>query len=186
MRYFSFIKHFAKLTIIFSFLLCMLLGQTVKPKNYRSIGFLDHKTGFSLIGYAKTLKTHKKNEFFAGVGTLIAANTLSLGWKYSFMQKPVIYDPNTGNPITGFSTGLIDDYYVVASIQSVAGMGGGFVAPFFSSGIEKRLTKKIYINIGINSILRIYESESVDDETGEIRPAQEFVSMPTLHINYRY
>ena len=186
MTYFLFIKHFAKLTIIFSFLLSMVLGQPVKSKNFRSIGFLDHKTGFSLIGYARTLKTHKKNEIFAGVGTLIAANTLSLGWKYSFMQKPVIYDPNTGNPITGFSTGLIDDYYVVASIQSVAGMGGGFVAPFFSSGIEKRLTKKIYINIGINSILRIYESESVDDETGEIRPAQEFVSMPTLHINYRY
>ena len=186
MRYSLSIKHFAKLTIIFSFLLSMVLGQTVKSKNYRSIGFLDHKTGFSLIGYARTLKTHKKNEIFAGVGTLIAANTLSLGWKYSFMQKPVIYDPNTGDSITGFSTGLIDDYYVVASIQSVAGMGGGFVAPFFSSGIEKRLTKKIYINIGINSILRIYESESVDDETGEIRPAQEFVSMPTLHINYRY
>jgi|TARA_B100001079_G_scaffold105777_1_gene90813 hypothetical protein len=186
MRYFLIIKHFTKLTIIFSFLLSMVLGQTVKPKNYRSIGFLDHKTGFSLLGYARTLKTHKKNEFFAGVGTLIAANTLSLGWKYSFIQKPVIYDPNTGDPITGFSTGLIDDYYVVASIQSVAGMGGGFVAPFFSAGFEKRLTKKIYINIGINSMLRIYDGESVDDETGEIRPAQEFVSMPTLHINYRY
>jgi len=65
-------------------------------------------------------------------------------------------------------------------------MGGGFVAPFFSAGFEKRLTKKIYINIGINSMLRIYDGESVDDETGEIRPAQEFVSMPTLHINYRY
>ena len=186
MRYFLIVKQFAKLTIIFSFLLSMVFGQTVKPKNYRSIGFLDHKTGFSLLGYARTLKTHKKNEIFAGVGTLIAANTLSLGWKYLFIKKPVIYDPNTGNPITGFSTGLIDDYYVAASIQSVMGMGGGFVAPFFSAGIEKRLTKKIYINIGINSILRIYNGVSVDDETGEIRPAQEFVSMPTLHINYRY
>jgi hypothetical protein len=65
-------------------------------------------------------------------------------------------------------------------------MGGSIVAPFFSGGIEKRLTKKIYINLGINSIFRYYGSESVDSKTGEVRPAQEFVSMPTLHINYRY
>ena len=179
-------KYYIKLIIIFSILLTAIIGQTEKPKHYRSIGFLDHKTGLSLLGYARTLKIHNNNEFFVGIGTLIAANTISLGWKYSFLNKPVKLNPDTGDPIVGFSTGLIDDYYVVASIQSVAGMGGSIIAPFFSGGIEKRLTKKIYINVGVNSIFRYYGSESVDSETGEVRPAQEFITFPTIHLSLRY
>jgi len=109
-----------------------------------------------------------------------------LGWKYSFLQPETEYDPNTGEPIIGLSTGFIDDYYVVVSAHSVMGMGGGFVSPFFAFGFEKRLTKKLYINVGINSLLRIYSGESIDSETGEIRPAQEFITFPTINLNYRY
>ena len=172
--------------IVFPILLSVIIGQTEKPKYYRSIGFLDHKTGLSLFGYARTLKIHNNNEFFVGIGTLISANKISLGWKYSFLNKPVKLNPDTGDPIIGFSTGLIDDYYVVASIQSVAGMGGSIVAPFFSGGFEKRLTKKIYINVGVNSMFRYYGSKSVDNKTGEVRPAQEFITFPTIHFSLRY
>ena len=179
-------KFYIKLIIVFPILLSVIIGQTEKPKYYRSIGFLDHKTGLSLFGYARTLKIHNNNEFFAGIGTLIAANTISLGWKYTFLNEPVKSDPKTGDLIIGLSTGLIDDYYVVASIQGIGGMGGGVVAPFFSGGIEKRLTKKIYINIGVNSIFRYYGSESVDSKTGEVRPAQEFITLPTIHFSLRY
>ena len=152
-------KFYIKLIIVFPILLSVIIGQTEKPKYYRSIGFLDHKTGLSLFGYARTLKIHNNNEFFAGIGTLIAANTISLGWKYTFLNKPVKSDPKTGDLIIGLSTGLIDDFYVVASIQGIGGMGGSVVAPFFSGGLEKRLTKKIYINLGVNSIFRYYGSE---------------------------
>ena len=179
-------KFYTKLIIIFSILLTAIIGQAEKPKHYRVIGFLDHKTGLSLLGYARTLKIHNNNEFFVGIGTLIAVNTISLGWKYSFLNKSVKLNPDTGDPIIGFSTGLIDDYYVVASIQSVAGMGGNIVAPFFSGGFEKRLTKKIYINVGVNSMFRYYGSKSVDNKTGEVRPAQEFITFPTIHFSLRY
>ena len=82
-------KFYIKLIIVFPILLSVIIGQTEKPKYYRSIGFLDHKTGLSLFGYARTLKIHNNNEFFAGIGTLIAANTISLGWKYTFLNEPV-------------------------------------------------------------------------------------------------
>ncbi len=179
-------KFYTKLIIIFCILFSVSIGQTEKPKHYRVIGFLDHKTGLSLLGYARTLIIHNNNELFVGIGTLIAANTISLGWKYSFLNKPVKLNPDTGDPIIGFSTGLIDDYYVVASIQSVAGMGGSIVAPFFSGGFEKRLTKKIYINVGVNSMFRYYGSKSVDNKTGEVRPALEFITFPTIHFSLRY
>ena len=179
-------KYYIKLIIIFSILLTTIIGQTEKPKHYRSIGFLDHKPGLSLFGYARTLKIHNNNEFFAGIGTLIAANTISLGWKYTFLNKPVKSDPKTGDLIIGLSTGLIDDFYVVASIQGIGGMGGSVVAPFFSGGLEKRLTKKLYINLGVNSMFRYYGSKSVDNKTGEVRPAQEFITFPTIHLSLRY
>ena len=40
------------------------------------------------------------------------------------------------------------------SAQSIAGMGGGFNAPAISIGLETALTKKIFINAGVNSIIR--------------------------------
>ena len=116
-----------KRIILLSIISGVLFGQQSKPKYYRSAGFLDHKTGMSLVSYARTLKHHNKSEYFVGIGTLIAANTFALGWKYSFLQPETEYDPNTGEPIIGLSTGFIDDYYVVASAHSVMGMGGGFV-----------------------------------------------------------
>ena len=34
------------------------------PKKYVSVGFLDHKTGFSFVGFARTLKQTEKHEIF--------------------------------------------------------------------------------------------------------------------------
>jgi len=50
--------------IIFVFLLLINLaeGQNKTEKNqYVSVGFLDHKTGNSLVGYARTLKKVDKH-----------------------------------------------------------------------------------------------------------------------------
>ena len=85
-----------KRIILLSIISGVLFGQQSKPKHYRSAGFLDHKTGMSLVSYARTLKHHNKSEYFVGIGTLIAANTFALGWKYSFLQPEAEYDPNTG------------------------------------------------------------------------------------------
>ena len=60
----------------------MALGQGLeKQKHYISIGFLDHKTGNSLVGYARSLFQNKNNEIYIGGGTFIASNTLLIGLK---------------------------------------------------------------------------------------------------------
>lgn len=125
-------------------------------KNYLALGFLDHKTGGSLIGYAKTFISSKDNDVFIGAGTLIAAFTLSLGWKYYLINKPI-------------------SVYSVLAVQGISAFSGGFIAPFISIGIEKEIFDKIFINIGVNSTVRVYKKRST-----------ELVNFPNVNINYRY
>ncbi|MDP6684617.1 MAG: hypothetical protein QGH24_01590 [Candidatus Marinimicrobia bacterium] len=132
-------------------------GQNKPGKDkYISVGFLDHKTGMSLVGYARTLKTMENHEFFIGVGTLLAANTIAAGWKSYLNDSPI-------------------HIYSVVSIQGVAGMGGEIVAPFVSIGGEKSITEKLYINAGLNTLLRIYNYRS-----------PELVPFPNVNLNWRY
>ena len=132
-------------------------GQEEKNSiHYVSVGFLDHKTGTSLVGYARTIKKFDKHELFIGAGTVIAAVTFSAGWKYYLLASPL-------------------QFYSVVSVQNATGMGGSFIAPFISLGIEKHITKKIYFNLGLNTTIRVYSD----------RP-EEFVMFPNVNINLRY
>ena len=145
--------------IIFVFLLLINLaeGQNKTEKNnYVSVGFLDHKTGNSLVGYARTLKKVDKHELFVGVGTLVAMNTLSAGWKYYLLDSPI-------------------HLYSVMSIQGIVGMGGGFVSPFLTVGTEKSITDKLYINLGLNTVIRVYRNRPI-----------ELVPFPNVNLNWRY
>ncbi|SVD79142.1 uncharacterized protein METZ01_LOCUS431996, partial [marine metagenome] len=138
--------------------LIYLKSEDHKTENnqYVSVGFLDHKTGNSLVGYARTLKKVDKHELFVGVGTLVAMNTLSAGWKYYLLDSPI-------------------HLYSVVSIQGIAGMGGGFISPFLSVGAEKSITDKLYINLGLNTVIRVYKN----------RP-NELVPFPNVNLNWRF
>ena len=125
-------------------------------ERYVCVGFLDHKTGTSLLGYARTLIKNEKHEMFMGIGTLIAANTLSIGWKYYFLDSHI-------------------QSYSVLSIQAIAGMGGSFIAPFISLGIEKSFTEKLFFNLGLNATIRVYSHRPI-----------EIIPFPNININYRY
>ena len=142
--------------ILKKIILLALLVIGFSQEHHVSIGFFDHKTGNSLIGYARTILKHEKHEVFIGVGTLLAMNTLSVGWKYYISDSPV-------------------KLYSVLSTQGIAAMGGQFIAPAISIGIEKEITKKLFMNLGINSNLRIYAN----------RP-MELIAFPNININYRY
>jgi len=125
-------------------------------KRYLCIGFLDHKTGTSLIGYARTLMNNNTHELFVGLGTLFTMFTLSVGWKYYFNDSPL-------------------QVYSVFAVQGISGMGGSLTAPFISLGFEKILTKKLYLNLGVNLFIRIYSNKST-----------ELVTYPNININMRY
>jgi len=127
-----------------------------KPKKYFAVGFLDHKTGMSLVGVARTLWQDEHHEIFVGAGTLIAMVSATIGWKYYFKNAPL-------------------NAYSVLSIQSASAMGGSFVAPIISLGVEKNIYKQWYFNAGAISMIRPHPDK-----------AFEFVTFPAININRRY
>ena len=127
-----------------------------KTKHYISVGFLDHKTGTSMIGYTRSIIQNDNNEIFVGFGTSISINTIVVGLKKNLLRSFV-------------------DGYSVISMQSIYGMGGGFNAPAISIGVEKKIWKQCFINIGLNSIIRIYSERNLD-----------FINYPHLNINVRF
>ena len=52
-----------------------------------SIGMLDDKTGFSMIGYTYNIKQNETNEYFIGGGTMLFAFTGTVGWKHYYRKS---------------------------------------------------------------------------------------------------
>ena len=130
-------------------------GQS-QTKNYISIGFLDHKTGSSAIGYTRSILQNQNNELFIGAGTIISINSFVLGYKKYLVRS------------------FIDGYSVI-SMQKIYGMGGGINAPGISIGLEKKIWKALFINIGVNSTIRFKSSKQT-----------EFITTPAVNLNIRY
>ena len=144
-----------KKLIIFLFILPLFSSsQNYKhSKNYLSIGLFDHKTGFSGIGYTRSIFQNINNEVFIGCGTMIGINTFVVGCKKYLLRSFV-------------------DGYSVLSMQKIYGMGGESNAACVSIGIEKRIWKGLFVNIGANI------TNLLDD--------LEFLTFPALNINIRY
>ena len=122
-----------KKIFIFLFLLslCVSSQNYKQANNYISIGFLDHKTGSSAIGYTRSILQNKNNELFLGFGSMIAINTFTMGYKKYLFRSFV-------------------DGYSVISMQKAYGMGGEVNAAFLSIGLEKKIWKLLFINGGVN------------------------------------
>ena len=146
-------------TLFLLFIIPLLsVGQIDKKTNhYVSVGFLDHKTGISMLGYTFTIIQNENNEIFVGLGTSIATNTLVLGLKKYLFR-------------------IFIDGYSVISVQNIYGMGGeSFKSPVVALGFEKKVWRQIFINIGFNSIIRIYPQRST-----------ELINHPYCNLNIRF
>ena len=64
------------LILLFLFPLFGLSQNEKQPKNYISIGLFDSNTGFSAIGYTRSILQNKNNELFIGLGSMLALNTV--------------------------------------------------------------------------------------------------------------
>ena len=156
-------KKILFITLVVPFL---SFGQNYKQtKNYISIGFLDHKTGTSAIGYTRSIFQNGNNELFVGFGSMIAVNTFVVGYKKYLLRS------------------FIDGYSVV-SMQNIYGMGGSLFAPAVSIGFEKKIWKFLFINIGVNSTIRLssQEGEGYENNLDNV----DFITFPNLHLNFRY
>ena len=117
--------------IVLLFPLFILSQNNTPPKNSISIGLFDHKTGFSALGYTRTILQNNQNELFVGCGSMVALNTFVVGYKKYLLRSFV----------DGFS---------VLSMQKIYGMAGSSNTACLSIGIEKRIWKFLFINTGVN------------------------------------
>ena len=139
--------------ILFLFPLFTLSQNNNLSKNYISIGLFDHKTGFSVAGYTRSIIQNSHNEVFVGFGSMIALNTFTIGYK-KYLFKSIV------------------DGYSVISMQKIHGMPGSSNAACLSIGIEKKIWKILFINIGVNVTNLIEDLESL--------------TFPSLTLNIRY
>ena len=145
------------LTLLFLLPLFGLSQNEKKPKNYISIGLFDSKTGFSAVGYTRSILQNKNNELFIGFGTMLALNTVVAGYKKYLFRS------------------FIDGYSVI-SIQNIFGLAGDSDAACLSIGLEKKIWKVLFINAGGN--IHVIEDESFLD--GNV------LAFPFLNINIRF
>ena len=106
-----------------------LFAQDINKHNI-SVGMLDDKPGFSLIGYTYNIRQTEMDEFFIGGGTMLMAFTGSAGWKHYYKKSKL-------------------SFYSVVSGQGVMHLGFSGFMPTASITLEYNLTKKTQIKIGL-------------------------------------
>ncbi len=145
------------LILLFLFPVVGLSQNEKKPKSHISIGLFDSKTGFSAIGYTRSILQNQNNELFIGFGSMLALNTVVAGYKKYLFRY------------------FIDGYSVI-SIQNVFGIGGDSDAICFSIGFEKKIWKVFFINMGGN--IHLFQAQDFLD--GDV------LAFPFLNINIRF
>ena len=105
-----------------------LFAQEIVKHNI-SLGFLDDKTGFSLIGYTYNIRQTEMDEYFIGSGTMIVGFTGSAGWKHYYKKSKL-------------------SFYSVLSGQAVIHMGFSGFMPTASLGLEYNLSRRSQVKIG--------------------------------------
>ena len=58
--------------------------KSILNKHNLSVGMFDDRTGLSLIGYTYNMKQTTMDEYFIGAGTMLLANTGTVGWKHYY------------------------------------------------------------------------------------------------------
>ena len=135
-----------------------LFAQDINKHNI-SLGILDDKTGFSLIGYTYDIRQTEMDEFFIGGGTMIVGFTGSAGWKHYYKKSKL-------------------SFYSVLSGQAVMHLGFSGFVPTISLGSELNLSRRAQIKMGLwgGTLLGGTSSEDGGDT---------FV-LPFVGLNFRF
>ena len=160
-----------------------------------STGLLNHKVVPTLLSFSLSSRLNKSHEIYFGLGTVIAVHPVSVGWKYYFNHKPKeTYNPETGEPIYGFSTGLYDNQYISISIASLYisdtnWEDGEYVildrtvlSPSLVMGVDKQLSKNTFLNVGINFQFFIEDLYYLSSEDTGKHIHNSIRLAPTIHI----
>ena len=129
--------------------LCQKAEPELKWQTYTSRGLFDHRTGLTFYIVSKTKKVMNNGEFFAGIGTMFAINSIATGMKFHIDKSSRFYD----------------NMYALAGMRVMAfshrdlTLENARFVPTVALGIEKKLWDKSYINIGLFTSIEYYGDE---------------------------
>ena len=113
---------------VFLFAIAITFAAGTEKQNV-SLGMFDDRTGFSLLSYTYNVKQTEMNEYFVGVGTMVAAFTASVGWKHYYIKSKLSLSS-------------------VLSAQYVMHMGFMGFLPMSAFTLEYDLNKSITVKAG--------------------------------------
>ena len=115
-------------------------------KHNFTIGFLDDKTGFSILGYTRVFKQTSSNEYFIGAGTIILGFSATIGYQYYYIKSKLSISS-------------------VFSSQAFIHLGGSGFMPTASLTLDYNLTKWAKIKLGCFGLIHLggTSSESGSD-----------------------
>ena len=128
-------------------------------KHNLSIGMLDDRTGFSILGYTYNLKQTDMDEYFIGGGTIIMGFTATMGWQHYYRKSNLSISS------------------VFSGIGFVHFGGTGFM-PTASLTLEYNLTKSTQVKLGYFGGIHLggTSGESGDD----------IGALPFAGLNFRF
>ena len=120
--------------------------HNILNKHNFTIGFLDDRTGFSILGYTRNLKQTSSDEYFIGAGTMILGFSATIGYQYYYIKSKLSISS-------------------VFSSQAFIHLGGSGFMPTASLTLDYNLTKWAKIKLGCFGLIHLggTSSESGSD-----------------------
>ena len=115
-------------------------------KHNFTIGFLDDRNGFSILGYTRNLKQTASGEYFIGVGTMIMGFSATIGYQHYHIKSKLSISS-------------------VFSGQAFIHLGGSGFMPTASLTLDYNLAKWAKIKLGFFGLIHLggTSSESGSD-----------------------
>ena len=133
---------------LLSFIICeniqAINKQSAFKKHNLSIGMLDDRVGFSLIGYTYNVRQTDMDEYFAGLGTMGFAFTGTVGWKHYYSKS------KTAIKVSKLlKKEVIQSFSSVLCTQYVAHMGFMGFLPTVSITLEYTVANLAQVKLGV-------------------------------------
>ena len=120
--------------------------EDILNKHSITIGFLDDRTGFSILGYTRNLKQTNSGEYFIGAGTMIMGISATIGYQHYYIKSTLSMSS-------------------VFSSQSFIHLGGYGFMPAASLALDHNWSKSVKLKFGVFSLIHLggTSSESGSD-----------------------
>ena len=125
--------------------------EDILSKHSFTFGFLDDRTGFSILGYTRNLKQTNSGEYFIGAGTMIMGISATVGYQHYYIKSMLSLSS-------------------VFSNQAFIHLGGSGFMPTVSLALDYNWSKSVKIKLGCFGLIHLGGTSSESGSDNGILP----------------